>query len=138
MAAVSVTVWHGTDAEPFERFDPARIGDWKFGFWFAVERGTAEMFGANAAECRISLDRPYTITHARWNAIRDAHARDAGWFAAWRGRLVEAGHDGLHVLGDVFRTSRGLEFKDPEVYAVFDASRIEILEWHAAPTPGPR
>jgi len=131
----TLTAYHGARSGPFDRFDPAKQSDWKFGFWFASSRDFAEIFAIGeeqpgaVAECRITLRRPYTIATDRWNSIRDKHHDDGAWFAAWRLQLQEQGYDGLKVKGETFNSSRGLTFLTPDIFAVFSDKAIEILAW---------
>ena len=131
------TVYHGTDDE-FEDYvmsKAKRMG--KFGIWFTEDKSFAEQFGMHVKTANIDLKNPYTITAEKWDAIRGAHARDENWFANWKQKLINNGHDGLKVLGGKMKFGNS-EVMNPTIYAVFDVKSISKLNEigdskHAAP-----
>lgn len=130
-----VELWHGTDAEPFEAFDQDKLGPWKFGHWFSDDPDYADLFGANVVRVTVTLDRPYVLSSERWDRIRDAHHGDRDWFAAWRRKLEQDGHDGLVVEPKVDHL-KTFVVRTPRIVAVFDAARVTILDWKT-PSPSP-
>jgi colicin import membrane protein len=132
-------LYHGTDAE-FDAFDlnhSKQMG--KFGHWFTPDEEFAGMFGKNVKAANLDLRNPKVITGEKWNAIREAHAKDGAWFQRWKEQLIAEGHDGLHVKGET-HTFNGLKgtstHTDPDVLAAFRDDQVR-LKPPSAPKPAP-
>jgi len=119
-------VYHGTESDPFYTYDKTTVRD-KFGFFFTDDKDYAEMFGRAHVPYYLSIQKPYVITQEKWDAIRDAHAKDAIWFENWRNQLIGKGHDGL-IVKFSFISFAGTQIRNPEIYAVFESNQIKIAD----------
>ncbi len=119
-------VYHGTESDPFYTYDKTTVRD-KFGFFFTDDKDYAEMFGKAHVPYYLSIQNPYVITQAKWDAIRDAHAKDSVWFENWRNQLMSKGHDGL-IVKFSFISFAGSQIRNPEIYAVFESNQVKIAD----------
>ena len=104
-------VYHGTESDPFYTYDKTTVRD-KFGFFFTDDKDYAEMFGKAHVPYYLSMQKPYVITQEKWDAIRDAHAKDSVWFENWRNQLICKGHDGL-IVKFSFISFAGTQIRNP-------------------------
>jgi DNA topoisomerase I len=119
-------VYHGTESDPFYTYDKTTVRD-KFGFFFTDDKDYAEMFGKAHVPYYLSMQKPYVITQEKWDAIRDAHAKDSVWFENWRNQLIGKGHDGL-IVKFSFISFAGTQIRNPEIYAVFESNQVKIAD----------
>lgn len=119
-------VYHGTESDPFYTYDKTTVRD-KFGFFFTDDKDYAEMFGKAHVPYYLSMQNPYVITQEKWDAIRDAHAKDSVWFENWRNQLMGKGHDGL-IVRFSFISFAGTQIRNPEIYAVFESNQVKIAD----------
>lgn len=129
-----IVAYHGTDAE-FDTFDlnhSKQMG--KFGHWFTPDEDFAGLFGKNVKKAELGIRNPKVITESQWNAIREAHAKDAKWFNDWRERLISEGYDGLHIKGEGTKLGK-YEIEPKDVYAVFRDDQVRVIALEPAPAP---
>lgn len=123
----TVQKWYHGTSNTFKEFnEPSGNGSRSLGIWATDDKDLAEMFGDNVLEVELDYKKPYKISADKWNKIRDEHATDTSYFLKWRDKLIADGYDALFVQEDSWTASSGVEFKDPNIVAVFHASQIRI------------
>ena len=135
--ATTLTVYHGTNAEPFKQFDPklrgtaTDEGELGAGFYFStdpqVARGRKTLL-----EAKVSLKRPLVLKLPSWSADKRALVNEALGTSALRGAAVTSelqkqGYDGV-VLD-----YSPVGYHHKEVVALH-ASQVHIVGNLSAPT----
>lgn len=122
-------LYHGTDADPFTVFDrnktSANVS--KFGFFFTDDKEFAKMFGEKVMEVYVSIQNPLVISQDEWNEIRLGHAKDEGYFAGWRKRLIDQGYDGLYAE-ESFEEFAGRKMRNPKIFVAFHPDQIKLSD----------
>lgn len=120
------TIWyHASDVPDIIDFDDTKLKNEKFGHFFTDDPETVKgIYGEHVYARRLEVTNPYTISQDKWNSIRDAHARDAGYFKQLRDKIINAGHDSLLVKTRNIQLGR-FDIRDPNIMVVFDTSKIK-------------
>jgi len=143
-------VYHGTDAEPFDRFK--QMGGKvhtaisseevkRTGFFFTPDKTMAKEFGKNVASVRLHVDNVADLTDdgldnriaKKWE--EDGHEWD-GWADVWEMFDGEEGEEFVAFLqkngydGAAFTEPAAGEGTSGLAYVVFEPKDIEILEWN--------
>ena len=92
------TVYHGTNAEPFDSFDPSRIGSttddgWAGrGFYFSTDPSVADAYGRNRVAATLDVKNPYEF---QGNFSKEVAAQGGPeGFSNW---LRSNGYDGVNL-----------------------------------------
>lgn len=120
-----IVAFHGTDAEPFTKFEDKNLGKNKaepaaLGHWFVDDKMYAEGHGKNIIEANLQLENPKVYTRDAWDNINKG-----GDFSGLRQKLESEGYDGIKVLPkeEMFGNHK---VRNAGLYSVFNPNKIKI------------
>ena len=94
-----LTVWHGTNADKIDSFDPSRIGTktdpgWLgHGFYFTTDKDTAAAYGKNQLPFNLAINNPFDMKGQNFAKLIEEHGGPRG-FSNW---LRDNGYDGAKM-----------------------------------------